>query len=108
MTRFLISLSSPSHQFDDQTSQVANEETVLAVGFFIIVAAAARSIGAPYSSWANGHIERITNILQGAREEHTKAITERMDSVKEMREVVPLTQNLYAVAKVSFAGPGLR
>jgi F-type H+-transporting ATPase subunit b len=38
--------------------------------------------------------------LQGAREEHTKAITERMDSVKEMREVVPLTQNLYAVAKV--------
>lgn len=38
--------------------------------------------------------------MQGAREEHTKAITERMDSVKEMREVVPLTQNLYAVAKV--------
>jgi hypothetical protein len=37
--------------------QVANEETVLAVGFFIIVAAVARSIGAPYTSWANGHIE---------------------------------------------------
>jgi hypothetical protein len=37
--------------------QVANEETVLAVGFFIIVAAVARSIGAPYSSWANGHID---------------------------------------------------
>jgi F-type H+-transporting ATPase subunit b len=83
-----------------QLKQVANEETVLAVGFFIIVAAAARSIGSPYSSWANGHIERITNILQGARQEHTQAITERMDSVKDLKEVVPLTQNLYAVAKV--------
>ena len=30
---------------------------MLAVGFFIIVAAVARSIGAPYTSWANGHIE---------------------------------------------------
>lgn len=36
---------------------VANEETVLAVGFFVILAAVASSIGAPYNSWANGHIE---------------------------------------------------
>lgn len=78
---------------------VANEETVLAVGFFVIVAAAARSIGAPYSSWANGHIDRIKGILSGAREEHTRAVTERIDAVGQMKEAVPLTQQLYAVAK---------
>jgi F-type H+-transporting ATPase subunit b len=36
---------------------VVTEETVLAVGFFVILAAVGRSIGGPYSAWANGHIE---------------------------------------------------
>ncbi|GFZ42337.1 ATP synthase subunit 4, mitochondrial [Saitozyma sp. JCM 24511] len=78
---------------------VANEETVLAVGFFIIVAAVGRSIGAPYSSWAEGHINRIKGILNSARSEHTKAVTARIDSVNQLKEVVPLTEQLYAVAK---------
>ncbi|GHJ87608.1 hypothetical protein NliqN6_4010 [Naganishia liquefaciens] len=82
---------------------VANEETVLAVGFFVILAAVASSIGAPYNSWANGHIERIKGILNGARAEHTKAITERIDSVGQLKDVVPLTQSLYAVAKETAA-----
>lgn len=74
---------------------------MLAVGFLVILGAIASSIGAPYNSWANGHIERIKGILNGARAEHTKAITERIDSVGQLKEVVPLTQSLYAVAKVS-------
>ncbi|KAJ9092628.1 hypothetical protein QFC19_008666 [Naganishia cerealis] len=82
---------------------VANEETVLAVGFFVILAAVASSIGAPYSSWANAHIERIKGILNGARAEHTKAITERIDSVGQLKDVVPLTKSLYAVAKETAA-----
>lgn len=79
--------------------QVFNEETVILGGFLVILIAASRSIGAPYNSWANGHIDRIKGILQGAREEHTKAVTQRIDSVKQLKEVVPLTQTLYAVAK---------
>lgn len=79
--------------------KVANEETVLAAGFFIILIAVARSIGAPYSSWANNHIDRIKGILSSARQEHTKAVTERIDSVNQLKEVVPLTEQLYAVAK---------
>ena len=35
---------------------------MLAVGFFIILAAVARSIGAPYSAWANNHIEVCTSL----------------------------------------------
>ncbi|KAK4686956.1 F-type H+-transporting ATPase subunit b, partial [Tremellales sp. Uapishka_1] len=78
---------------------VANEETVLAVGFFIILFAVGRSIGAPYTSWAESHIERIKGILNASRTEHTRAVTERIDSVHQLKEVVPLTEQLYAVAK---------
>lgn len=100
---------------------------MLAVGFFIIVAAVARSIGAPYTSWANGHIEvghssplshnchtlankegtkkekltiqRIKGILNSARAEHTSTVSSRIESVQQLKEVVPLTEQLYAVAK---------
>ncbi|WRT63879.1 uncharacterized protein IL334_000805 [Kwoniella shivajii] len=78
---------------------VANEETVLAVGFLVIFTAIARSIGAPYSGWANNHIERIKGILNSARSEHTKAVTDRIESVSQLKDVVPLTESLYAVAK---------
>ncbi|KAL7424580.1 atp4 subunit B of the stator stalk of mitochondrial F1F0 ATP synthase [Cryptotrichosporon argae] len=78
---------------------VANEETVLAVGFFIILAAVARSIGAPYTAWAEGHITRIKSILNASRAEHTKAVTERIDAVGQLQDVVPLTEQLYKVAR---------
>jgi len=78
---------------------VVNEETVLLVGFSILVAAAARYMGAPYASWADDHINRIKSILNTARTEHTKAVTERIDSVNTLKEVVPLTEQLYAVAR---------
>ncbi|RXK38077.1 F-type H+-transporting ATPase subunit B [Tremella mesenterica] len=78
---------------------VANEETVLAVGFLVLLAAIARSIGSPYTAWAENHINRIKDVLGSARAEHTKAVTERIDSVNLLKDVVPLTEQLYAVAK---------
>lgn len=82
-----------------QRSQVANEETVLAAGFLIILYAVGSSIGAPYSAWANEKIAKVRSILNGAREEHTVAIKERISSVAELKDVVPLTEQLYAVSK---------
>jgi len=38
-------------------AQVVNEETVLAVGFFILVAVIAKTAGAPYTAWAESHIQ---------------------------------------------------
>jgi F-type H+-transporting ATPase subunit b len=43
--------------------------------------------------------QRIKSILNSARTEHTKAVTERIDSVNQLKDVVPLTEQLYAVAK---------
>ncbi|GMK59621.1 hypothetical protein CspeluHIS016_0802270 [Cutaneotrichosporon spelunceum] len=78
---------------------VVNEESILAAAFFIILYAIGKNIGAPYSSWANGHIERIRGVLNGAREQHTSAVSQRLDGLESLKEVVPLTEQLYAVAK---------
>lgn len=37
--------------------------------------------------------------MNGAREQHTKAVTDRISGFESVKEVVPLTQQLYAVAK---------
>ncbi|AAW42110.1 hypothetical protein CNBC6270 [Cryptococcus deneoformans B-3501A] len=78
---------------------VANEETVLLVGFLVIATVIGKSVSAPYAEWANGQIEKVKSILNSAREEHTRAVTDRIDSVGQLKEVVPLTESLYAVAK---------
>ena len=49
-------------------------------------------------TWSN-LLQRIKSILSSARENHTRAVTERIDSVNQLKEVVPLTEQLYAVAK---------
>ena len=55
----------------------------------------------PYSSWAQGHIDRIKNVLNQARAEHTGAVKERIDSVGQMKDVVSITEGLFALSKVS-------
>lgn len=69
------------------------------VGFLIIATVIGKSVSAPYAEWAKGQIEKVKSILNSAREEHTRAVTDRIDSVGQLKEVVPLTQSLYAVAK---------
>jgi len=78
---------------------VVNEETVLAVAFFIFVAGVSKLIGGPYTSWADAHIERIKSNLYSAKAEHQKAVEDRITSVNTLKEVVPLTEQLYAVAR---------
>ncbi|TYJ59205.1 hypothetical protein B9479_000194 [Cryptococcus floricola] len=78
---------------------VANEETVLAVGFLIIAGVIGKSVASPYAEWAKGQIEKTKSILNSAREEHTRAVSDRIESVQQLKDVVPLTESLYAVAK---------
>lgn len=61
----------------------------------------AQAISGPYSEWAEGNIQKIKNILDGARAEHTAAVQSRIDSVGQMKDVVSLTQGLFALSKVS-------
>jgi F-type H+-transporting ATPase subunit b len=54
----------------------------------------------PYKEWAENHITRIKGVLDGARAEHTQAVKDRIDSVGQMKDVVSLTEGLFAASKV--------
>ena len=43
-------------------------------------------------------LQKISNILNGARAKHTEAVQTRIDSVEQQKDVVGLTQALYSVA----------
>jgi len=82
-----------------QELYVMNEETVVAVGFLIILAYITKVIRAPYKEWAEGHISRIRTILAKSREEHTQAVKDRIGSVGELKDVVDITKGLFALSK---------
>ncbi|KAI0715949.1 ATP synthase [Fomitopsis betulina] len=82
-----------------QELYVVNEETVIAGGFFVLLAFIAKSIREPYRDWAEGHINRIKGILNSSRAEHTQAVKDRIASVEQMKDVVSVTENLFALSK---------
>lgn len=82
-----------------QELYVVNEETVVAAGTFILLAYIAKLIREPYRDWANGHIERVKTALENSRAEHTQAVKDRINSVEQMKDVVSLTQGLFAISK---------
>ncbi|KAH9970949.1 ATP synthase [Lactifluus volemus] len=82
-----------------QELYVFNEETVIAVGTFILFGYIAKSIRMPYKEWAENHIARIKGVLDGARAEHTQAVKDRIDEVGQMKDVVSLTEGLFTLSK---------
>ncbi|THH08397.1 hypothetical protein EW146_g9005 [Bondarzewia mesenterica] len=82
-----------------QELYVMNEETVVAVGYLILFTYIAKIIRTPYKEWAEGHINRIKSVLDKSRTEHTQAVKDRIESVNQMKDVVSLTQGLFAVSK---------
>ncbi|KAF9454437.1 ATP synthase [Macrolepiota fuliginosa MF-IS2] len=78
---------------------VVNEETILLIGSIIVFTYIGKVAREPYSQWAEGHIQRIKKILDGARAEHTQAVQERIDSVGQMKDVVSVTKALFDLSK---------
>lgn len=56
--------------------------------------------GPMYKEWADGYSNKVKGILNGAREEHTNAVKQRIESVKGLGGVVDVTKSLFAVSKV--------
>jgi len=52
-----------------------------------------------YKEWADGQVNKIKSILNAAREDHTTAVKQRIDSVKELAGVVDYTKQLFEVSK---------
>lgn len=78
---------------------VVNEETTVLAAFVGILAVIVQAGGGPYKEWAEGHIQRMKDVLNGARSEHTQAVRERIETVSQMRDVVGVTKSLFAISK---------
>ncbi|KAL1940882.1 hypothetical protein VTO73DRAFT_7923 [Trametes versicolor] len=82
-----------------QELYVVNEETVIAAGFFILISFIYKAVKEPYRDWAEGHINRVKDILNASRTEHTQVVKDRIQSVEQMKDVVSVTEGLFALSK---------
>ena len=79
---------------------VVNEESIVALSLLTIYWAVYHYGGPMYKEWAEGQNNKIKNILNAAREDHTNAVKARMDNVKDLSGVIDITKDLFAVSKV--------
>ena len=59
-----------------------------------------QAVKEPYRDWAEGHIKRVRDILYASRAEHTQVVKDRIQSVEQMKDVVSVTEGLFALSKV--------
>lgn len=57
-----------------------------------------------YKDWAEGQVNKMKNILNAAREDHTSAVKARINNVKELGSVIDVTKQLFEVSKVMSSG----
>ncbi|KAF5319002.1 hypothetical protein D9611_012708 [Ephemerocybe angulata] len=75
-----------------QELYVVNEESIVLIASIIVMRE-------PYVQWAEGHINKIKNILNSSRAEHTDAVKKRIANVSQLKDVSSITTGLFALAK---------
>ncbi|KAI1634940.1 putative ATP synthase subunit 4, mitochondrial [Biscogniauxia mediterranea] len=78
---------------------VVNEETVVAFCLFSVWAALIKYGGPPYVKWATAQNNKIRDLLNAARADHTQAVKNRIENVQQMGGVVDITKALFEVSK---------
>jgi F-type H+-transporting ATPase subunit b len=79
---------------------VVNEETIVAFCLLSVFTAIGKYAGPMYAEWASSQVNKIRDILNAARADHTKAVQDRIESVQQMGNVVDVTKALFEVSKV--------
>merc|ERR1712000_49787 len=80
---------------------VFNEETIVAFALLTVFYGVGKYGGPAYAEWAQGQQDKMKGILNQARENHTKSVQERIESVKEFGGVIDITKTLFEVSKES-------
>ncbi|EAA35070.1 hypothetical protein GE21DRAFT_2234 [Neurospora crassa] len=78
---------------------VVNEETVVAFCLLSVWGGLIKFGGPLYKKWADEQSDKIKNILNSARADHTQAVKTRIGDVKQMSGVIDITKTLFAVSK---------
>lgn len=79
---------------------VFNEETIVAFALLTVFYGVGKYGGPAYAEWAQGQQDKMKAILNQARDNHTKSVQERIESVKEFGGVIDITKTLFEVSKV--------
>ncbi|KAF9095916.1 atp4 subunit B of the stator stalk of mitochondrial F1F0 ATP synthase [Mortierella sp. GBA35] len=98
-TGVVTALAGLSTYLISQELYIFNEETLVLLAFAATFGGIVKSARAPFNEWADGHINKIRSILEKARVDHKAAVAERIDQVGQMKDVVEVTQALYALSK---------
>ncbi|KAK3363068.1 hypothetical protein B0T25DRAFT_443338 [Lasiosphaeria hispida] len=78
---------------------VVNEETVVAFCLLSVWGALIKYGGPMYKEWAESQNDKIKNILNSARSDHTQAVKNRIEDVQQMTGVIDITKTLFEVSK---------
>ncbi|KAG6055906.1 atp3 gamma subunit of the F1 sector of mitochondrial F1F0 ATP synthase [Claviceps sp. LM77 group G4] len=78
---------------------IVNEETVVAFCLLTVWGALIKYGGPAYSAWAEAQKEKMLNILNSARADHTEAVKKRISEVEQMASVVDMTKALFEMSK---------
>ncbi|KAL2058688.1 hypothetical protein ABVK25_001418 [Lepraria finkii] len=78
---------------------VVNEESIVMLATLSVFWAVFHYGGPMYKGWAEGQVNKIKSILNAAREDHTSAVKARIDNVKELGNVIDVTEQLFEVSK---------
>lgn len=78
---------------------VVNEETLVAISLVCAFAIVGKMAGPAYTDWASEQVAKIKGILDAARQDHTRAVRDRIESVSQMGGVVDITKSLFEVSK---------
>ncbi|KAI1906838.1 atp4 subunit B of the stator stalk of mitochondrial F1F0 ATP synthase [Ophidiomyces ophidiicola] len=78
---------------------ILNEETVAAFCLLSVFTAVFKMAGPLHKQWAQGQIQKQKDILYAARADHANAVTQRIENVKPLSEVVSVTKQLFEVSK---------
>ncbi len=79
---------------------VFNEETIVALSLLTVFWGVGKYGGPAYASWAQDQQDKMKGLLNQARENHTKSVQERIESVKEFGGVIDITKTLFEISKV--------
>lgn len=86
---------------------VVNEETVVAFCLLSVWGGLIKFGGPLYKEWADAQSNKIKNILNSARADHTQAVKTRISDVQQMSGVIDYTKTLFAVSKVGATRMGI-
>jgi F-type H+-transporting ATPase subunit b len=79
---------------------VVNEESIVALCLLTVFWAVWNYGGPMYKGWAESQNDKLKDILNTARQNHTDAVKSRIDNVKDLGNVIEVTKSLFEISKV--------